>query len=159
MDTVTYPDSRVAQFVNDHFVPAKVAVKKEPRLAEEYLVSWTPNVVIADDRGRVHDRVEGYLPPEEFVARLSLGLGKYRLAGKQFAGAAERFEEAARRHAGTDAGAEALYWLGIARYKDGHDPAQLRQRWQTLAQEYPKSEWTLRTRIPDKGSTCPHGGR
>ena len=22
--------------------------------------------------------------------------------------------------------------------------------WQTLAQEYPKSEWTLRTRIPDK---------
>ena len=44
-----------------------------------------------------------------------------------------------------------LYWLGIARYKDGHDPAQLRQRWQTLAQEYPKSEWTLRTRIPDKG--------
>jgi thioredoxin-related protein len=77
MDTVTYPDPRVAQFVQQHFVPVKVGVKQNQRLAEDYLVSWTPNVVIADEQGKVHYRVEGYLPPEDFVAYLSLGVGKY----------------------------------------------------------------------------------
>src|SRR5262245_42893352 len=84
MATVTYPDPRVAQFIAGHFVPAKVRVKESPRLVEEYLVGWTPNVVVADDQGKVHYRVEGYLPPEEFLAHLSLGVGKYWLNRKQF---------------------------------------------------------------------------
>jgi hypothetical protein len=150
MDTVTYPDPRVAEFIVGHFVPAKVRVKENPRLVEDYLVAWTPNVVIADDRGKVHPRVEGYLPPDEFLARLSMGIGKFWLNRKQFDGARDRFEEVARRHARTEAGAEALYWLGVAQYKLAHDPAQLRPSWQRLAQEYPNSEWTKRTRIPGK---------
>ena len=48
------------------------------------------------------------------------------------------------------AGAEALYWLGVAHYKQAHDPAQLRPSWQRLAQEYPHSEWARRTQIPSK---------
>jgi hypothetical protein len=150
MDTVTYPDPRVAQFIAGHFVPAKVRVKESPRLVEDYLVGWTPNVVIADDQWKVHYRVEGYLPPEEFLAHLSLGIGKCWLNRKQFNQGRERFEEVARRHAGTDAGAEGLYWLGVAQYKQSHDPAQLRPTWQRLAQEYPESEWATRTRIPSK---------
>ncbi len=148
MDTVTYPDSRVAQFIASRFIPARVVVKQDPRLVEEYFVSWTPNVVIADEQGKIHYRVEGYLPPEEFMARLSLGIGKYWLHRKQFAQAKERFDEVALRHAGTGAGAEALYWMGVAQYKQSHDPAQLRPSWQKLAQEQPHSEWTQRTRIP-----------
>jgi len=105
-------------------------------------------VVFADDLGKVHYRVEGYLPPEDFLAYLSLGVGKCRLNRKHFEQAGERFDEVARRHPGTDAGAEALYWLGVAQYKQTHDPAQLRPSWQRLAQEYPNSEWTKRTRIP-----------
>jgi uncharacterized protein YyaL (SSP411 family) len=150
MDTVTYPDPRVAQFIAGHFVPVKVRVKENPRLVEEYLVGWTPNVVIVDDQGKVHYRVEGYLSPEEFLAHLSLGIGKYWLNRKQFQRAKERFDEVARRHAGTDAGAEALYWLSVAQYKQSRDPAQLRLSWQRLAQEYPKSEWTTRTHIPGR---------
>jgi len=151
MDTVTYPDPRVAQFLAGHFIPARVRVKESPRLVEEYVVSWTPNVIIADGQGKVHYRVEGYLPPEAFVAHLSLAVGKYRLNRKQFEQGRERFEEVARRHQGTDAGAEALYWLGVAQYKQSHDAAQLRPSWQRLAQEYPKSDWAQRTHIPGKG--------
>src|SRR5947209_4023206 len=150
MDTVTYPEPRVASFIGSHCVAVKIRVKENRRLLEEYLVSWTPHVVLADDEGRVHHRVEGYLPPELFVARLSLGVGKYRLARKQFAQAAERFEEVAQRHAGSEAGAEALYWLGVARYKEAHDPAPLHLNWQRIAREYPDSEWAERTRIPDR---------
>jgi hypothetical protein len=148
MDTVTYPDPRVASFIVQDCVPVRIAVKENPALVDEYLVSWTPNVAIADDRGRVHYRVEGYLPPEDFVARLSLGTGKFLLNRKRFADAAARFEGVIGRHPGTPAAAEALYWLGVARYKESHDPAQLRPSWEKLTREYPDSEWTTRTKIP-----------
>jgi hypothetical protein len=46
--------------------------------------------------------------------------------------------------------AEALYWIGVVRYKQAHDPAQLRPSWQKLAQEFPRSEWAKRTNIPGK---------
>jgi len=151
MDTVTYPEPRVAHFLEQYFIPVKVRVKESRDLVEHYLVSWTPNVVLADDQGRVHDRVEGYLPPEDFLACLALGVGRYLLNRKRFAQAAERFEEVAQRHWGSDAGAEALYWLGVARYKQTHDSAQLHPSWQRLAQEYPNSAWTRRTRIPATG--------
>jgi thioredoxin-related protein len=62
MDTVAYPDPRVTQFITGHFIPARVRVKESPELVEEYLVGWTPNVVVADDQGKVHYRVEGYRP-------------------------------------------------------------------------------------------------
>ncbi len=148
MDTVTYPDPRVAGFIERHFIPVKLRVKESRDLVAQYLVSWTPNVVLGDDHGRVHDRVEGYLPPEDFLARLALGVGRSMLNSKRFAEAAERFEEVAQRHQGSDAGAEALYWLGVARYKQAHDPSQLRPSWQRLAGEYPNSTWTRRTQIP-----------
>ena len=53
MDTVSYPDHRVAEFIEQHFVAAKLLVKQNRQLAEEYLVSWTPHVVIADEQGKV----------------------------------------------------------------------------------------------------------
>jgi len=114
MNTVTYPETRVAAFIADHFISARLRVKESPELVQEYLVGWTPNVVIADDQGRVHYRVEGYLPPDEFLAHLSLGIGKYWLNRKQFPQSGKRFEEVARGHSGTDTGAKALYWPGVA---------------------------------------------
>jgi hypothetical protein len=150
MDTVTYPDPRVAEFVEHHFLPVRVKVKENQGLVDAYFVSWTPNVVVADENGKVHYRVEGYLPPEDFLAYLSLGVGKYWFNRKQFPQPGGRFEEVARRHPGTEAGAEALFWLGVVRYKRSHDPAQLRACWQRLDQEYPTSAWTRRTQIPGK---------
>lgn len=73
-----------------------------------------------------------------------------RSIARKFVPAAERFEEVAQRHKGAETGAEALYWLGVARYKQSHDPAQLRPSWQRLAQEFPDSDWTKRSQIPGK---------
>ena len=148
MDTVTYPDPRVAEFVEGHFIPAKIVIKENPQLAKEHLVSWTPNVVILCDKGKLHSRIEGFFQPTDLLARLSLGLGRYYLNRKEFELAGERFQEVADRHAGSEAGAEALYWLGVAHYKASHDPKLLRSSWQRLAQEYPNSEWTKRSQIP-----------
>jgi hypothetical protein len=126
----------------------RVHVKENPQLVDEYLVAWTPSIVVADNQGRVHYRVEGFLLPEDFLAYLSLGMGKFWLHGKELDHARDRFDEVARRHAQTDAGAEALYWLGVAQYKQSHDPAQLRPSWQKLAKEHPDSDWAKRTRLP-----------
>ena len=148
MDTVTYPNHHVAHFTEEHFVPARVRTKDHPDLMKEYFVTWTPNVVVMDDAGKVHYRIEGFLPPDEFVAHLAIGLGKYLLDREEFERAAERFDEVAQRHQGANAAAEALYWLGVAYYKKSHDPAQLRSSWQLLAMKYPQSDWTTRCKIP-----------
>ena len=78
-------------------------------------------------------QVEGYLPPDDFIAHLSLGAGKFLLNREEFGRGGRpvrRGRPAARR---TDAGAEALYWLAsVARYKTAHDPAQLRAGWDRL---------------------------
>ena len=150
MDTVTYPDERVASFVRQHFIPAKVNVREQPDVAARHDVIWTPNVVIGDDSGKAAYRVEGYLPPEDFVAQLALGLGRYQLERQQYARAAHHFEEVARRHQGSDAAAQALYWLGVARYKESKDPGQLRPSWDRLVREYPASEWARRANVPKK---------
>jgi tetratricopeptide (TPR) repeat protein len=151
MDTVTYPDRRVADYIKQHFVPFKVNVREKPDVAAAFDVVWTPNVVVADEAGKVHYRIEGYLPPEDFIAQLALGLGRYQFDRSQFAGAIHHFEEVTKRHAGTDAAAQALYWLGVASYKKSNDPGQLRPSWERLVKEYPKSEWAKKANVPAKG--------
>ena len=102
----------------------------------------------ANGEGRYHDALSQSNRGRAPVGGQARGLrGPFRCAGPVDQ-AGERFDEVARRHTGTDAGAEALYWLGVAKYKQSHDSAQLRPSWQRLAQEYPNSEWTKRTQIP-----------
>src|SRR5438128_11701957 len=105
MDTVTYPDERVASFVDKHFVPVKVNVKEKPDAAAAFDVSWTPNVIITDDAGKARYRIEGYLPPEDFIGQLALGLGRYHLDRQEWPQAIHHFEEAVRRHQGSEIGA------------------------------------------------------
>jgi len=148
MDTVTYPDHRVTHFIEEHFIPARVRTRDNPQLMKEYFVTWTPNVVIADGNGNVHARIEGFLQPEDFMARLALGLGKYHLDRNEFDEAANRFHEVEERHHGTDTGAEALYWRGVAHFKNSHNKDELMESWNRLANEYPDSEWTKKSKIP-----------
>jgi hypothetical protein len=150
MDTVTYPDERVRTFIAQHFIPAKVMVREQPDAAAKWDVNWTPNVVIGDESGKVSHRVEGYLPAVDFVAQLALGLAQYQLDHQQFPQAIHHFEEVARRHQGTEAAAQALYWLGVANYKNSKDPGQLRPSWDRLMREYPNSEWAKRANVPKK---------
>ena len=150
MDTVTYPDERVTSFVRQHFIPLKVLIKEKPDIAAGYDVNWTPSVVIGDETGKAHYRIEGYLPPTDFTGQLALGLGRYELARQQFPQAVHHFEEVAQRHRGSDTGAQGLYWLGVARYKQSKDPAQVKPSWDKLVSEYPNSEWAKRANVPKK---------
>jgi tetratricopeptide (TPR) repeat protein len=150
MDTVTYPDGRISSYIAKHFVPVKVNVREKPDVAAAFDATWTPNVVLADDAGKPHYRIEGYLPPEDFIGQLSLGLGRYYLDRQEWPQAIHHFEEVAKLHGKSDLGAQALYWLGVANYKKSKDPAQLRPSWERLIREYPNSEWAKRANVPKK---------
>ena len=150
MDTVTYPDNRVSSYVGRHFVPIKIVMKEKPDLVAAYNVMWAPNIIVSDETGKVYYRIEGFLPPPDFIGQVALAMGRYQFERQQFAAAAHHFEEVAQRHQGTDAGAQALYWLGVAQFKNSKDPATLRPSWEKLVREYPKSEWAKRANVPKK---------
>ena len=145
MQSVTYAHPQVAGFINQCCVPVRLCARDHPRAVDDFLIAWTPQVVLADSRNRVHFRIEGWLPPIEFLGQLSLGVGKFLLNMGRYAQAAHRFREVCRRHAASDSAAQALYWLGVARYKLCNDSATIRSSWDELAMSYPNSTWSKRT--------------
>lgn len=149
MDAVTFPDPRVVDFVRHHFVPVKMEVQQELAAVSRYGIAWTPALLLLDEQGVEQYRAEGYFSPEDLLARLSLGFGRCCLNLGRFDRACARFEEVVNRHQGSDAGAEALYWLGVAQLKESGDPNRLRACWQKLIQNYPASDWAKRARIPE----------
>ena len=53
MDAVTYPNEPVADFINGKFVAVRIRNDEQP-YADNYLVSWTPRIIILDQLVRVH---------------------------------------------------------------------------------------------------------
>jgi TolA-binding protein len=84
----------------------------------------------------------GYLPPEDFMASFKLGIGRLHFEREAYDKAIGEMEQLLEEFPGNDTCAEAVYWLGVSKYKDTGDPAFLKKAYETLKSEYPKSEWT-----------------
>ena len=118
-----------------------------PAVFERFGVQWTPTLVFFDPQGKEVYRFEGYLPPEEFLARLELGLGKAAFARKDFAAAERQFRGIVERLASTAAAAEALYWAGVARYKASGDAKALQETAAQFKERYRDSEWAKKASV------------
>ena len=70
MDTVTYPDSRVAEEMSQNWVDTHIDVVDVPGLAQLFAVHAIPTAVAVRADGVVIDRVEGFAAPSDFLARL-----------------------------------------------------------------------------------------
>jgi thioredoxin-related protein len=90
MDTVTYPDPATVQMVHDYLIAVRVQIRSEPVLAQKFAVQYTPTVVTLDEDGIERHRSVGFLPPQEFVPSILLGIGKAYYEKRRFnkAGAA-----------------------------------------------------------------------
>ncbi|MBI5571826.1 MAG: thioredoxin family protein [Desulfomonile tiedjei] len=53
-------------------------------LAAQFRVEATPTIVILDGDGIEHHRIVGFLPPEEFIPSLMLGIAKGDYAHRAF---------------------------------------------------------------------------
>ncbi len=149
MDAVTYSDSRVIDFLSRRMIPLRVAWNAEP-LASDFDVHWTPTLITLDPDGREHHRTVGYLPPEDLIPSLLLGIAKWHFDAAQYDPALEGLEEVVSKYPEGDAAPEALYLSGVARYKRTGDAKYLKEVQRELAARYMGSVWEKRASVYQK---------
>ena len=102
MGAVTYPDEKVAGFINENLVPVQMLYDAQP-YAVDYNVQWTPVVIILDETGKEHHRTVGFLPPDEFVPSVLLGMLKTKFDLQQYGEAARVADMLIREYPGARA--------------------------------------------------------
>ena len=147
LQDVTWSDPRVIEMVGKIVVPFRFEMESNPELCERHGIVWRPMVLLAGEAGRIGHRVVGYLPPEEMLAQLPLGVGKVRFAQGRWVDAEKNFAAVAEEFPGTEAAPEAQYWLGAARYQRERKPNGLTDAWNTLMDRWPASRWATRASV------------
>lgn len=142
MDAVTYPDMQVANFLIDKVVPLRVAA--DSPLAGEFKVTWTPTLVTLDYYGKEHHRTVGFLPPEDLVASLLLGMAKTDFDATDYNDAIIHLNTLLNGYPRSAAAPEAIFLRGVSRFKASHDASALKEAYQQLNTGYPESEWAKR---------------
>ena len=146
-----WPDPEVATLVNEHFIPARVHVKEDgaqfAALSERFGAPWTPTILLIDSQGVERHRIEGFLPKDELLAQLMLGLGHVAFHAKRYDEAAARFDAVVQKFPSTEAAPEAQYWAGVARYKAAGDAAHLGATAQAFARRYQDSVWAKKASV------------
>ena len=146
-----YPDERVAHLINQQFIPARVHVRDQledfKRFGQRYGAQWTPTLLVIDPEGNERHRVEGFLPAEDLLAQLTLGLGKSAFARERWDEAERRFREVVDKYPSTEAAPEALYWAGVARYKAKGDAAALADTGREFSRRYQESSWAKKASV------------
>lgn len=143
MDAVSYPKKEVIDFFGENLIAVRVPHNVQP-LADQFKVKWTPTLVLLDVNGEEHNRTVGFLPPEELIPSLLLGIGKAHFDGDEFDEALACFGKVIEEYPKSDAAAEAVYLQGVSRYKKTKKPDALKQAQQQLARDYADSQWTTR---------------
>ena len=146
-----YPDPRVVDFVTRHFVPVRVHVKQNPdafaKLGERFNASWTPTTLLIDSSGAERHRIEGFLPADDFLSQLALGVAKASFARKDYAAAERSYKDVVDRYPSTDAAAEAQYWTGVSRYRATNDASALKATAKAFDERYKESTWAKKASV------------
>jgi len=141
----------VASLINEHFTPIRIHVKEQAtdwkRLSERYNSQWTPTVLVIDAKGEERHRIEGFLPPEDFLAQLTIGLAHAARASGDFASAERWYREVVDKYPETEAAPEALYWAGVSKYKGSQNPAALAETASQFANRYQTSSWAKKASV------------
>jgi TolA-binding protein len=143
MDAVTYPNMGVISFFEKNMVAVRIPSGNKS-LMTKFNINWTPTLVTLDSNGKEHHRTVGFMPPDEIVPSLLLGIAKSCFETEQFAEAIKHIKMLLDVYSESDAAPEATFLLGVCRYKDTHNPAHLKEAYEQLSNKYPESEWTKR---------------
>jgi len=128
-------------------VPVKVHVKEQPTTFSRFGVNWTPTLLVMSPDGIERHRIEGFLPGEDLLAQLTLGLGHAARRRGRWAEAEEHYRRVLDRFPSTAAAPEALYWTGVSRYKVSGDHSALAETAHQLKLRYPESEWMKKASV------------
>jgi hypothetical protein len=146
-----YPDERVVRLVTSEFLPIRVHVRDPDgvyaRVSERLNVHWTPTILILDEDGVERHRIEGFLPVDDFLAHLELGLGTAAFQRGAFEEAERRFRAVIAEHPQSEPAPEALYWAGVARYKGKGDASALAETARAFTSRYTDSAWAKKASV------------
>lgn len=142
MDAVTYPNVKVFDFIQGEVVPLRVPA--DSPLAAEFKVTWTPTLVTLDYYGKEHHRTVGFLPADELIPSLELGMAKTDFDTGQYNDAIIHLDRLLRYYPASGFAPEAVFLRGVSRFKSSHDAKPLKEAYEKLAADYPDSEWAKR---------------
>ena len=142
-----YPDERVDRFVHESFIPVKIHIKENRAGFERFGAQWTPTVIVADPAGTERYRFEGYLPADEFMAQLELGLAKVAFTNNNFAKAEQLYGDIVRQFPNSAAAPEALYWAGVSKYKATNNAGALKDTANAFRSQYSDSQWAKKASV------------
>ena len=131
----------MAKFLSLNYVPVQLQSSNHAMM-QKFAVSWTPTLIVLDADGREHYRAVGFFAPEDLIATFMAAKGRWALGTDQLADARALFEEVISGYPDKEAAAEALFFLGVAKYKLSHDPKPLRETYDQLKARFPQSMWT-----------------
>lgn len=153
MDTVTYPNAAVQQMFGDHVIGVKFNTgeldEQTKTLMRRFRQVWTPTLIFLDHHEIELRRQVGFVPAEELVADIGMAIGMAHLYHAQFDKAFDRFRAQSEQHADQDAGAEALYWAGVAALRRDGNADGLLVQWNELKEKYPHSSWWTKASFID----------
>jgi Tetratricopeptide repeat/Thioredoxin-like domain len=146
-----YPDPDVVQFISENFLPVRVHVREQAdefkQLGQKFGAQWTPTILLIDDSGTERHRVEGFLPKEDFLGQLTLGIGHSAFARGKFPEARRWFDQVLERYPETEAAPEAQYWTGVAEYKETDDGALLAATAKRFTERYSDTSWAKKSSV------------
>jgi outer membrane protein assembly factor BamD (BamD/ComL family) len=117
------------------------------RFGQRFGAQWTPTLLVIDSEGNERHRIEGFLPAEDLIAQLLLGLGHSAFARERWDEAERRFREVVDRFPRSEAAPEALYWAGVSRYKAKGNAAALAETGREFTKRYQDSSWAKKASV------------
>lgn len=144
-----YSDSEVQTLIDTNFTPARFHVKEQPDAFPRFGAEWTPTVLISSSAGKEHHRIEGFLPKDDFMGQLRLGLGHLARERGDFERAENQYRELVDS-AQPDLAAEALYWAGVSNYKRTGDGDVLTDTARQMRVRFADSIWMKKASVWEK---------
>lgn len=79
MEAESFTNSEIKKYINNHFIPIRVDVDKEKRIASTYFVRGLPTSWFLDSDGSKITNIPGYINPETFFVVLKyVASGSYK---------------------------------------------------------------------------------
>ncbi len=137
----------MARLLNAEFIPVRINTQDEPDVARRFHLMWTPVLVALDHREFPLHRIVGYIPPTEMLAQLHFALALNEIRSARPGNALEIFRRLRADFPTAHVIPEAVYWEGIAAYRQSKNKEDLWVIWRQLAADYPNSLWAAKTTL------------
>lgn len=143
MDAVTYPNDKVAAYVQENVIPLRIGHDEQP-YADQFKVKWTPRIFILDANGSSDHDVMGFLPPDELVPFIQLGQAKKAFHNNYLDQAIEMLDSLLLESSASGSAPEAVFLRGVSHFKKNDDPKTLKEVYRLLKFDYSQSAWARR---------------